>query len=988
MNKDIEALKAELALLEADVNQRFRAMESRLNNLALNDVTTASNELTSEPEPLDNLAAQTTNTGPINTEPFNAKQINSEQINSAQIKPESSFHEKAAVHLSQARSQEATADNSQTLPKQTSKTKPYFSLWAFLQPLLFSIFDWLSPLVNVYQSYKSRGMLGIALLTVAGVGLTLAGFGYLMQLLIDQLGVGAKSLLMALAAIGVIGVGIGLRVKTRFSEFATAIVMLGLLLAYSTVYFTGSVFGLVPNLVVLFLYFAIAVVCHGLALLLGAHLVAGMGIIGIATMPILSNTVQIEPLYYLFSLLFIAVSSSLLAYRKTMPWLANVSLAFCLLALEWVIGVEGVNVSAFVVNLFYLLFFVYIVFALIKPLEGEQKSNNTLIFFAALIGAIVLLFWQNSNLNSTVVATSFSMNFAAAIVVSVIFYRLKLAYTHFFVMSGALWAVLTVVSLISASYWGIAWAAEGLLLLYLGRQYGMPNVINQGQVLTGVSLGYCWFGLAPYFPIPALQTVEGGLLAITVAVTIALWQRLITHADAFDNFTVKRMKPVLQLIEVVWLSILLVASLSIWIGNWTGAVVIFWQFAVFMRAKQCRQESIEGVAVALILVALFYVFVGAQIVNSYRFSVLPLFAQLALMSAFVQLWLWAEFYRRAEIQSKLIPYAEATRTLFYLLLPICWLGTATRHLEENVLALLWLSPMIAHLLAHKLKQDIIVKEAKLLTLFASLIFIGLIAAVDTFSGILAILGFAFFYGVAYVMEKQATNKALHQYICSWAVASLSFAIPIYMANYTYSLLVGVLLWAAIWFTHLVFLNASSHLMRNERLIISMVAASILLTWGLTFVDAWYMLAPMTFLLLAWQRKGLLQSTFVGRSLGENTSLLRHALGAVSYVVLMVALANYRLDLFIAPSLAIHGALVLFLKDKRLVVVKFGFTILLLGIAKLALIDAANALLWQKVVLFMGIGAFILVASFWYQRLSNGQRNEAQALSNPLANDIT
>jgi uncharacterized membrane protein len=43
---------------------------------------------------------------------------------------------------------------------------------------------------------------------------------------------------------------------------------------------------------------------------------------------------------------------------------------------------------------------------------------------------------------------------------------------------------------------------------------------------------------------------------------------------------------------------------------------------------------------------------------------------------------------------------------------------------------------------------------------------------------------------------------------------------------------------------------------------------------------------------------------------------------------------------------------------------------LLGIIKLALIDASNALLWQKVILFMGIGVFILAASFWYQKWVN------------------
>jgi uncharacterized membrane protein len=73
-------------------------------------------------------------------------------------------------------------------------------------------------------------------------------------------------------------------------------------------------------------------------------------------------------------------------------------------------------------------------------------------------------------------------------------------------------------------------------------------------------------------------------------------------------------------------------------------------------------------------------------------------------------------------------------------------------------------------------------------------------------------------------------------------------------------------------------------------------------------------------------------------------------------------------LLIAPTLAIHGALILFMKDTRVFTVKYSFGLILLGIIKLALIDTANALLWQKVVLFMGIGVFILAASFWYQKL--------------------
>ncbi len=61
-------------------------------------------------------------------------------------------------------------------------------------------------------------------------------------------------------------------------------------------------------------------------------------------------------------------------------------------------------------------------------------------------------------------------------------------------------------------------------------------------------------------------------------------------------------------------------------------------------------------------------------------------------------------------------------------------------------------------------------------------------------------------------------------------------------------------------------------------------------------------------------------------------------------------------------------MILFLKNRNTTTIKYSFLLISLGIMKLALIDAANALLWQKVLLFMGIGIFILFASFSYQKL--------------------
>ena len=335
MNEDVKALRSELALLKLQFSERVGAVEKRLNNL-----------IAKEEQQSDYL---------------NPNFIQVEEQTTPYV--QENLSDVVLPKIPTAKTEQSKLpENKWQAPVATKPS--FFAL--FFQTLLSSFFDWLSPVTNIYQSYKAKGMLGIFILTIVGIGLTLAGFGYLMQLLIDQLGAGAKSLLICCVAILVMGLGIVLKIKTRFGEFATAIVTLGVLLSYSTVYFSGSVYGLLPDIATLILYLAIALMCHTLALWLDTKVVAALGVIGIATMPLLSNTISVEPTYYLLSLAFVVCSSLILAYRLLGQWLAQLSLAFTLVTLEWVIGFENIVISAWMINIFYLLFFAYAVAVLLK----------------------------------------------------------------------------------------------------------------------------------------------------------------------------------------------------------------------------------------------------------------------------------------------------------------------------------------------------------------------------------------------------------------------------------------------------------------------------------------------------------------------------------------------------------------------------------------------------------------------------------------------
>ncbi|MFB0999306.1 MAG: hypothetical protein QMC13_03655, partial [Colwellia sp.] len=311
----------------------------------------------------------------------------------------------------------------------------------------------------------------------------------------------------------------------------------------------------------LVLYLAIALICHAMARWLETNVIAALGIIGIATVPILSNAMGSEPLYYLLSLAFVVCSSLILAYRHVGQWLAHLCLAFTLVSLEWIIGMENIQLSIWIINLFYLLFFVYATVVLFKD---KSPTNNTLIFLAAVAGSSALIFFQATDIFTSKVSLIFGVNTLIAITVSIVFYKVKRELTHFFILMSAYWVVLTIMSAFSDSYWGIAWALEGILLIAIGRKYEISSPIKQGQILTAIALLYSWSAVVIYFPLPALKSVDGWMLSVVIVAVIAIWQRLINTSEIFDKFTVNNVKPFLQLVEVFWLSILLIVSADIW----------------------------------------------------------------------------------------------------------------------------------------------------------------------------------------------------------------------------------------------------------------------------------------------------------------------------------------------------------------------------------------------------------------------------------------
>ena len=219
-----------------------------------------------------------------------------------------------------------------------------------------------------------------------------------------------------------------------------------------------------------------------------------------------------------------------------------------------------------------------------------------------------------------------------------------------------------------------------------------------------------------------------------------------------------------------------------------------------------------------------------------------------------------------------------------------------------------------------------------------------------------------------MLDKQKSSQ-LSLFICNWGLISLGFAFPIFVASQTNNLLYGAFIAYFYWVVSFNMLNISVHLKRNEIIVTGVNFLLIIAAWLMTPLSVGYICGPVMFLVGAlYQKNTKFKCTQLGLYLGLNRDIFLHSITAITYVTFFASLTQYRLDLLIAPALAVHGALILFIKDRRIITVKYSFCLIFLGIIKLQLIDVANALLWQKVILFIGIGGFILIASFWYQKL--------------------
>lgn len=923
-DQEFKALKAELAHLRLSVNVRLDELEAKLNDHrdhAENEqqvvelLTTAKSDLESESQQLESLV------------------VSKESLASAN--PDS-------------------ADNSNVAKP------PIFSwLTSLLTRFLPILFGWFEPIINMYSSYKKRGMGHVFLLTIGGIGLTLIGVGYLMQLMVEQLGGGAKTLLFGAVSVGVVGGGFRLHARTKFHEFAVAIVALGILIGYTTVYFSGNIYHLLSPMLTLGAYCLIALGCHLVAKKLDVNIIYSLGITGVALLPMLSGREGHGELWYLASVCLVGASSLWFANINRIPWLMGLTLAGAFLASEWV-GLGG-TYSLLLMSSFYL----FVLYQLGVSFEScEVKRMATML--AAYTGSWVTLLYLNSEAVSQWVL-AFSA-FSHALLSAYLSYRLrlvnKLSQTVFALIS-TLYLSITAVFLLGQAHWGLAWLVEGVVLLYLSSRLNMKQAFVSAQALIAIAIGYNMAALFPYLPFPALHSFDGWVLASSILFGLAFWVRQI-QANHTAHRIYAKIRSILYMLESGWLSFLILASLGFWLEAWLTPLVLVAQVCLLFWSRHLKQASIEFVALLLAIVPLYIAAHAILTAESFYLGDLGWPGRLATICVFAQMWLWAEFHRRFYPDAAFSNISEGVRLCFYLLVPVIWIGNAARLMEQSVISVLWLSPLISLALAIKIKHRLLVSETKLLTVLVGIVLVFATPLFDWVYALLGLVGYGLLFWAVHFCKFKSRAKIGAPFLLTSIIMFTGVILPTALVFETWSPAIGVVVASIYWLT--IFINPLSSLVlrRNRQLALMVNRSVFLISLFATYYQAWSVCVPLAYLLVSWLLRQHKLTHYFRIGLHKNSQA--HIMLALTYSALLLGFESAQALLLFGPALAIHGVIVVLQDRSHPSVTKLGFVFLALGIIKIAILDVNTSELWQKVLMFIGIGCFLLIASFWYQKL--------------------
>ena len=838
--------------------------------------------------------------------------------------------------------------------------------------LLSPITKFASPLLNIYQHYQAKGQGPIFVFMLIGIALLVGGFGYLTQLLVGELGAGSKSLLLFVVAIGITLGGAYLAKREQYSQISSAIVSLGLLLNFMTVYVAGSFYQLLPDWMVLLSYFVIACTGFILANKFDAKIISALAVIGGGTIPIISQLDQLGTAYYLIGLGFMVFASLYQAFSKNWQWLGFIGVFVAYSCIEFLLLTTTTTVFlGFFSQGFYCVFLLYICSLLNKQ---NAYSKNLIVLTVIVVFANIGILYQADFATVWILPIVAILNAVLSIFLLLKSRTQKSFTISLYSMLASTWVLVAIVSSLAPDYWGFAIGLEGLFILYFALKESYFSVRIEAYGLLAFAILHAVIAVLPYFPDPALSSLKGILVVASMGALIFCSRKLFSRFPSDIDWEVK-LTHLLRPAESIWLSVSVLSLLWVHLGVWSAIAILPLQAILLSKSYRsvCNTSEIMAYVAGATIFAICLL--GINEVQSLSFRELPNYAKVALSLAFLECWLFAEYYRRIGRSNSLANLAEKLRLGFYLIIPLAFLPSILKHYIEFSALAIWCSAMIAYLLGRLVKHPFIRTQS--LLLFASAALYNLGFYIDFYHNQLVLtclstlLGLGLFsYFLHHVRGRHVA--LLDKKITSLGLYFIAGCIAIYMQKWASVYLAGALT-SGYLFVSVLWSHNHATLLRNRKTLGYLCYLSLVASWlGIIATGRYHIISGSLWVLLSL----VISLTFLIKANRLNDlelKLLRdsrtgytlqHIIFAISGAFL---LSKWQLGLLISPWLILQGSYVFFTHKHSKFVAKLALGFIFVGLLKLGFVDAQNAILWQKVALMIGIGLFMIAAAFIYQK---------------------
>jgi len=843
----------------------------------------------------------------------------------------------------------------------------------------------LSPLASLYQHYQSKGQGPIFVFSLVGIALLVGGFGYLTQLLVGKLGAGSRSLLLLFVSNGVVFGGHKLASKNRLADLGSATIGLGLLLNFVTVYIAGSYYHLLTDWLVIFAYIAIGVGGFALSNRHDARVVSAISLVGAGFVPLILPLDQSGSIFYLSGLGLLTLGSVYQAQQKSWMWLYFLSVFVCSASLEYMQVFSDIGL---IIGLFAELFYIIYLWLSYHLFAIQAQTNKTSLGFLTLaVFSTIGLLCQTTFPDSWMLPVFALGNCLAAILV---WQRLHLdspLARTIMLMVASIWLLVAIFSSLQADYWGIAVGLEGLFVLYVALKLGDKTLRFEAYALWIFAIVHGLTALAPHFPIPALVNPKGLLLVVSIGAFLFV-ARMLLQTNARQNISrfvrwEQNITMQLRAAESLWLSITVIAFAWAHLTQWSLLVFAPLQGYLLYRSHRQYCQTSETLVLILGSVLALTAVLTAITLQSWSFRDLPSYAQYAFTVFFIELWALCEFYRFKQRNDAFAKLAEELRLLAYLALPFAYLPSVTKHYSEYLPLALWLSAAIAYVLARTVKHPLLRTEALLLTIVAAVFnsaymvdppkLLSLIGLASCIIGIALNVYIWMLVGLRHplLLDKKIASVGLYY------LFALFFIVVWHTSNvYLASALSGIVTFCLVGLHHF-----HPNLQRNNPtlqligyinvvmacLLTAAISANYQVSAASVSTSLWLLSTSVLlgYMLFADSRDN---QPLLGLIKASQTRYATHNLMLASSLYFLLDL--WHLSMLITPWLIVQGSYVFFARQQSTIISKLALAFMLAGLLKLGFIDAANALLWQKVALMIGIGGFMLVAAFVYQKRLN------------------